>query len=114
MDETVEDLIHPQVLAFVSGPVDHGWKPIHYELDSNGRQIVSWIEPTMPDDTELTLRIKSNDQALETNEMMSTLNKIVIPLTKIWVLSMNSCFSSDGNGKKKNDEYSEKIDCATS
>ena len=34
-------------------------------------------------DTEFTLRMRSNCEALETNEMMSTVNKVVMPLTKM-------------------------------
>ena len=42
----------------------------------------SLVGRTKAGDTELTLRIKSICKTLETNEMMSTLNKVVLTLTK--------------------------------
>ena len=60
----------------------HGCKPIHYGLNPNGGQMVSWVEPPVAGETELILRIKSNCDALEISEMMSTLNNLGMPLTE--------------------------------
>ena len=73
---------HPQIRAPASTSVARSWKPIHFALNPKGDQIVSWREAVVPGDAVSTLKIKSRCETLEASEMMSTLKKVVMPLTK--------------------------------
>ena len=44
-------------------------------------QIASWMEPMVLSDTSVNFEDKINCETLEANEMMTTLNKVVMPLT---------------------------------